>query len=171
MGINGARRKRPVLTIPPSPLELGLEFFALLVLIAIFLLLVVNLPGLPDRIPTHFDALGRPDAYGNKMSLLLLPCVSLGLYLLLTVTARFPQSFNYPWAITEENAERQYQMARTMLRGLKLELGLVMLYILWVQIQSAQNNVSGLNIAFLPIVLVMIFGTIGFYLWVAARAR
>jgi len=42
---------------------------------------------LPDRIPTHFDISGQPNAWGPPSILWLLPVIGAGLYLLMTALA------------------------------------------------------------------------------------
>src|SRR5579863_833739 len=59
---------------------------------------------LPDRIPTHFDISGQPNAWGSPQFLWLLPVVGTGLYLLMTALAsiRF-RRYNLPVRVTETN--------------------------------------------------------------------
>lgn len=51
---------------------------------------------LPDRIPTHFDLNGRPDNYGSKAVLWLLPAILWAECILFSVLMRFPQVYNMP---------------------------------------------------------------------------
>ena len=42
---------------------------------------------LPDRIPTHFNISGQPNAWGPPKMLWLLPVIGTGLYVLMTALA------------------------------------------------------------------------------------
>lgn len=70
---------------------------------------------LPDTIPTHYNVTGQADAYGQKVWLLLIPGVMLLMFLLLVVVEHFPQVWNMPVRITEENRERQYLIGAVLL--------------------------------------------------------
>ncbi|HTX58067.1 MAG TPA: DUF1648 domain-containing protein [Verrucomicrobiae bacterium] len=68
--------------------------------------------GLPDRIPTHFDALGQPNGWGPKASLLLLPGVGAFVLLLLFLLRNAPP--NLPFAVSPDHRERVRAISRTM---------------------------------------------------------
>ncbi len=54
-----------------------------------FLLAAITWPSAPDRIPVHWNIYGQVDRYGGKVEgLLLLPLVTLGVYLLLLFLPR-----------------------------------------------------------------------------------
>jgi len=62
-------------------LSLGIIFASVIVT-------VVKYPGLPDRIPTHFDVNMRPDAWADKswLAVMTMPLVNLGTLLILWLT-------------------------------------------------------------------------------------
>lgn len=64
---------------------------------AMFVTSAVRWGSVPDRIPVHWNAAGQVDGYGGKfMGLLLIPMLSLGLYLLLRYVPRIdPARRNY----------------------------------------------------------------------------
>src|ERR1700760_4703615 len=98
-----------------------LETIAVLVLLTNVILTADALIGphaLPGRIPTHFSATGEPNAWGNPRMLLLLPLISLALYLLMTFISRRPASFNYPAPVTAQNRNRLHRLAVEMLAWL-----------------------------------------------------
>jgi len=74
---------------------------------------------LPDRIPVHFGLNGQPDAWGGKGALAIGPIVSLASVLLLAIVNRSPHTFNYPVAVTPENAQRQYAIARELMAQMR----------------------------------------------------
>ena len=58
------------------------ELLALVAVVAIWIVALRAYPRLPLRIPTHFGFSGRPDAWGKKEMIFLLPVISLATYLL-----------------------------------------------------------------------------------------
>jgi uncharacterized membrane protein len=121
---------RPVLAIERAPAEVILTGAAVAALLAQVALSAWMWGRLPERIPIHFDFAGRPDNWGGRWTILLLPLITAGLYALLGVVGRFPHAFNYPWPITAENAARQYALARGLLVALRAVLGWLFLGIL-----------------------------------------
>jgi uncharacterized membrane protein len=124
---------------------------------------------LPERIPTHFNAAGESDAFGNKQSLLTLPVVATVLFVGLSVLNRFPHLFNYLQPITQENALRQYTIATRMIRLLKLVLASVFFALLHLTVQTAQGEAQGLGTWFLPLVLALVNLPLAYYLYRSLR--
>lgn len=60
------------------------EVLSLLVLLGTIAFLIIYWKHIPDQVPTHFGASGQIDGWGEKKSLLLLPVLSVLIYLLLT---------------------------------------------------------------------------------------
>lgn len=119
-GDPAASHKRPVLDLPPSRLEI-LPWVLVVVGIAVCIVqLALVWDALPASVPIHFGVTGRPDRYGSKSMLLFLPAVAVALTLLLTLVARFPQSFDYPVRVTPENAPRLYRQGRLLLAWLNV---------------------------------------------------
>jgi uncharacterized membrane protein len=81
--------------------------------------------GLPARVPMHFNVQGKVDSWGPKWTVWLVPVVGVVMAVPLTVLSLFPHTFNYPGAITPENAERQYRLAKLLLATVKLSLAIV----------------------------------------------
>ena len=171
MSLSKKNNKRPVLKLPLTGWENGLEVLSVMGMLFTFILVYQSWGILPDRIPTHFGFTGQPDAWGNKESLFFLPLIALAMYLLLTIINRFPHTFNYPVKITEENAETQYIMARHLIAVLKVETIWLFAYIQWVTIEVALGKATGLNNLFLPVLMVVMLGTIVVYFYKAREKR
>ena len=148
-----------------------LEVLALVALLALIGLLFYYYPRLPDSVPQHFNIKGEPDGWGGKGALVTMPIFGLILYVALTVLSRFPHVFNYPWAITEENARRQYLLSRRLVSAMKLTMVLMFAYISWSMIGTARGTQPGLNPFFTLASVPVLFGIIGVYLYTASRAR
>ncbi|MCG3121548.1 MAG: hypothetical protein ALAOOOJD_04703 [bacterium] len=162
---------RPVLNLPRSSFENSLEFLGAMGLLLMFIVIAQYWPSLPERIPSHFGVSGQPDAWSGKSMLLILPVIAAVLYAGLTVLSRYPHLYNYAWPITEANAAAQYRLAREMIIVLKTEIVWLFAYVNWQTIQTALGRAQGLGPAFLPIFLLIIFGSLGFYLYKGFRAR
>ena len=163
-------RTRPRIKIPLTPPEYGLEVFAVLGLLFGFMAARLYWTRMPESIPTHFGAAGQPDAWGPKWNLLLMPVVALAMYALLTVLSRFPHIYNYPVRITEENAERQYRIARSLMYWMKAEIVWLFTYIEWQSIQTALGKSHGLGVLMAPVTLVIRFATVIVYYLRTRRA-
>lgn len=66
-------------------------------------------------IPVHYNLKGEADAYGHPSALLFIPVLPLGLVLLFRWVKKFPDSFNYPVKLNENNKARQQQLALALL--------------------------------------------------------
>ena len=165
------KRSRPVLDIPLSPLETGLLILSVLGMITMVAITLWAWSTLPATIPTHYGLSGRPNSYGGKAGLLALPILAICLTILLTVSARYPHTYNYPWPITAENAPRQYYLARLLLRWIMLETVWVLCGVQWALIIAFQTHFAGAVILFAPAMVIALIVTIALYRRSAARAR
>lgn len=163
--------KRPVIKLPLTKSEKILELVSGLGVLLNLILTIVAWEIVPDKIPTHFGGSGMPDSWSGKEALFLLPFGVILLYLLLSVVSKYPHTFNYPCKITEENAKAQYQIARSLLVFLKTEIIWSFTYIQWMTVQVAIGKAAGLGGIYLPIFLIIIFGTIGVYFYKAIKYK
>ena len=125
---------------------------------------------LPSIIPVHFDLVGNPDVYGSKSDLLLLLGLSSGSFIGLTWLARFPEKFNYPWTITSENAEYQYQLASIFIGVIKLQLVWMFGFISWRTIKISTSDATNLGSFLVPIILTMSGASIVIYFILASQS-
>jgi uncharacterized membrane protein len=152
-------------------MRLVLETLSLVALVAMFLMLSVYWPDLPEKIPRHFNFAGKPDAWGGKGSLYVLPVAGLAAYALLTIVPRFPRKMNYPFALTAENRERQTALALGMLLWMKAEIMLLFAYMEWMTCETALGRADGFGVWLLPLSMTIVMGTIAAYLLLAWRVR
>ena len=151
---------QPKLKIEKENIDWIIEAIALLGLIFLIGYPILNFDILPDKIPSHFNALGDPDSYTGKGVIWALPAIGVFMYFLLTIISRNPHSFNYSVKITEENAPKQYKIAVRMMGFLKAIIVVSFAYITYTSIQVVLENKSGLGNWFLPVLLVVVFGSI-----------
>jgi len=152
-----------------SPVRIAYEILALSGLAFELGTIIYKWAALPAVIPTHFGFSGQADDWSSKKWLLLLPALSLVLYIGLTWLSRYPHKLNYPWQVTERNAKRQYYLAASLVDVLKAELMWLFAIITWQAIRVAMGEAVGLGIAFLPIVLVLMGATVIIYLYRASQ--
>ncbi|WP_109486581.1 DUF1648 domain-containing protein [Occallatibacter savannae] len=130
---------------------------------------------LPDRVPTHFDITGRPNAWGSPGVLWILPVVGLGLYLLMTALASIQfRTFNLPVRVTEINLPFIQQKTREMVALIKMEILCLFVYIQSGIINGARIGAFRLSPGIVPVFMAAIFATLGIYMVViirGARAR
>jgi len=163
------KMNRPRPHLKPTSFDLLLEGLSLLGLLALVALPLLYWGQLPDAIPTHFDASGRPDSYGRKGSLLALPAIAIALYVVLTAMQRVPHTFNYPIEVNADNAKRLYRHSVRMLRLLKMTILLGFTFILHRVILVVLGQAQGLGAWFVPAFLLTIALATGYGLWPAFR--
>lgn len=162
---------RPRIKISRTAADWAIDFIAFAFLVALVAIPAINYNSLPDSIPTHFNAAGQPDDWGGRGTLWLLPATGLFFFILMTIVEQFPQIYNYPVEITEENAERQYRNAVRLIRVLKTVILMIFSFLSFKTIQTATGSASGLGKAFLPVFLLMTFGIILIYIVKSLNSR
>lgn len=149
--------ERPKIFLIRTMADKLVEVLGWLILLTLWGWTIAHYSSLPDTIPTHFNAAGEADGFGGKASIITLPIIATLLFIGLTVLNRYPHIFNYPTAITQDNALRLYTLATRMLRYLKLILVVVFGGIEFMTIQHATGEATGLGVWFLPLTLMLIF--------------
>lgn len=148
-----ARKENPNLDIPLSEQEIWLVRMIISAIVGSFLIIAINYMQIPESVPIHFNGAGKPDAWGPKAMLWILPVImGLVIFLLLRVS-RKPAKLNFPYEVPAEKAPHIYRKARLSLRLMGLVTALMTLYISWKSIQIAFGEASGLGKWFLPVFL------------------
>ncbi len=142
-----------------SKFQLFLEIIGAAILISFVIFLVKSWSSIPEMIPGHYNAAGVVDRWGNKNEILMLPIIGAILYLGLTMITFFPQIWNVPVAQTQESNEAVYKCMKTMIIFLKVEIIGMFFYITFYSV-----NAMDLPMAFLPIVLLIIFGSLTYFI-------
>lgn len=125
---------------------------------------------LPDRIPTHFDISGQPNAWGPPGFLWFLPVVAAGIYLLMTVlgSIRF-RKYSLPVPVTVANLPFIQEQTILMVAWIKCEMLCLFTYLQWSILQSARDGAFRLSPLLIPVFLVVIFSTVGWQLTTMIR--
>jgi uncharacterized membrane protein len=149
--------KKPRINIQPTPVDKALDLAGTILLIVMWCAALYIFIKLPSEIPTHYNASGEVDDYGNKAMFLILPIIAAITFFVLTRLKKFPHIFNYPVKITAYNAEKQYRIATRMIRFLKLSILLVVITIMMLTYLTTIGVTNGLGKWFVP-------GIIGLFL-------
>ncbi|MEP6676800.1 MAG: DUF1648 domain-containing protein [Ferruginibacter sp.] len=144
---------RPKIKLTLSKLDKNLELTGKIFLVVMWGLTLYTFLKLPTTIPIHFNASGKADSYGNKLTLLILPVLGTVIYVGLTQLNKYPQLFNYMTKINEDNAERQYSIATRMLRFLKLAILVIFSLIILFTYLTTIGLTNGLGSWFLPLTI------------------
>jgi uncharacterized membrane protein len=151
-----------------------LEVISLIALATLLWMTATALYGqghLPEKIPTHFDFAGNPNAWGSARMLLVLPAAGIFLYLSISLVSFFPNSFNYPVRVSAQNRLRLQSIALRMLAFLKAETICLFALIQYYTLQAARSNRLGLPPFLMLAAIVVIFITMGSHLAAMRRAR
>ncbi len=158
---------KPVLTAGDRMIETVATFF----FIAIWGLVLLYYSKVPDVVPTHFDATGKPDAFGDKTTLWFLPILSTVLFAGMTIINNYPHIFNYPVKISPENALRQYTIATRLVRILKCVIMMLFFFILYFTIRTALQKAGGTGFWFFPLFLAMVNVPVVWYIVLSLRKK
>lgn len=164
-------KNQPVLEIDRSPQEAMLDLVAIVGIVASFAIVISNWETLPERIPSHFDLVGNVNRFDSKNILWIFSLSSTFSFFLLKIISRRPHTFNYPIAITPENAAVQYRLALNMMYWLRAEMIWLFTLIQWQIILAAKSPSYGFNTLVILLSLVIVFCTVGIYFWRAWEAR
>lgn len=128
-----------------------------LVLVAVMWIYTIkNYSLLPDKIPTHFDLEQKPDSYGNKKFVFLMPVLAI-IVIAVFVFAGENSNGNYPVKITQENSDMQFTIMRILMSWLSLIISLTLLNIQDFMIRLSIDAEAKPKVhLFLPVVFVFL---------------
>jgi hypothetical protein len=140
-------------------------------ILAPFVYLAFNWSGMPGSVPMHFGMTGKPDGWGPRWTLFLLPVTAVVVVSLLTFGKRFPSHFNYPVKVTAENRERQQRLGLELLDEMRFVVAVMLGYISIQQMRTALNLTNGLGVWTMLLIVAAMMGTIAAYMVRSIRAR
>lgn len=159
---------KPRLTLKRTAFEKIADTAALFLFIGSIGYLIQQWSLLPDKVPAHYNALGEVDRWGAKGELLILPIIGAIMWIGMTVLEKYPHLHNY-MNLNEDNAAFQYKNSQLLLNLLKNQIALLFSFLLVNSIRTANGFESWMGLWFLSGVLIVIFGTIGFFIWRSFR--
>lgn len=110
--------------------------------LGIVVLVCVMSSKLPEQIPTHYNFLGEVDGWGHKSTIWWIVGFQVLQFIVLGCLSRYPQYYNYPIKVTDENRERLYCSAANFVSYLALALSIFLAYIVAVLLQLVPISVG-----------------------------
>ena len=114
----------------------------------------------PDIVPTHFDASGKPNAYGSPSGVMIPSIIITIVAIGLMVTAYFPRYINMPFKITNI---QQVRLAIRQIRVMGITLLLMSLAIAYMMLGMGSPSPTPIIAAVVLIFLEIIIFTILIY--------
>ena len=114
----------------------------------------------PDIVPTHFDASGKPNAYGSPSGVMIPSIIITIVAIGLMVTAYFPRYINMPFKITNI---QQVRLAIRQIRVMGITLLLMSLAIAYLMLGMGSPSPTPIIAAVVLIFLEIIIFTILIY--------
>lgn len=153
-----------------SKINKSLDIIGMILVISLVVMTFIYWGKAPEVVPTHYNFKGEIDAYGSKNTLFILLPIAVITYIGIAILAKFPNIYNYTVEINPRNKEKQYLMASIFIRIVNIETLSIFFYI-QISIGAAMNSGKGLSMAFLPISMFVLFGSIGFYIYKSIKCK
>ena len=100
--------------------QIVLETIGLILIVGMIIFVYTQWDQIPQQVPMHYNAMGEIDSWGSKYEILFLPAISILLYVFITAVSFFPQIWNVPVRITDENKEAVYLSSKDLLIIMKV---------------------------------------------------
>jgi len=155
-----------IMKVRKNKYDIFVEVVCLTLLIGVLVYLFLNWSSIPDKIPGHYNAMGKIDRMGSKGELVILPIIGWLMYLVMTVIGNIPQIWNTGVTVTEENKERVFPIIKNMINTFKLIMVAVFVYL---TINS--SKAIPLTEWFLPMFLILLFGSMIFFFIKLVRVK
>ncbi|MHC6180016.1 DUF1648 domain-containing protein [Clostridium sp. JNZ X4-2] len=152
--------------IKKNKYDIIVNFLSLLSLAGAVIFLIVSWETIPAEIPGHYNAAGEVDKITDKSSLIVLLAVGWIMFVGLSIVEKFPQIWNAGMQVTDQNKEKVYRILKTMIGTIKLSLALVFSYL--TIYSTTGKNLSSL---FLPVLLILVFGSMGFFVFQLRKGK
>lgn len=139
-----------------KPIYKVINVITIIIMLAIIIYLIIKWNEIPNQIPKHYNALGKPDAWAGRGSILILPILGVILYTAITVLEQFPTIWNTGVEVTEKNQYRVLTVLKGLIVMTKFSVIIGFSYITFCEIKS-ENLGSWFLLAFLSLIFVPIF--------------
>jgi uncharacterized membrane protein len=123
---------------------------------------IYNFSSLPNSIPIHFNYWGKPDVWGSKEAIFLLPVIAVFTQVSLALATFVTEKTN------PDNIKKTLTL--NLLRYLKAEVGLLFLLGTFGSVKSAIEN-TNFPILALYLPMMLIFGTITWYFILLIKSK
>lgn len=151
--------KRPKLKIPKTMTESILDIIGYSSYLGSTLFLLIIWSRLPEKVPVHYNVLGKVDRWGSKWELFILSGVGAFMILLMQTLEKYPEAHNYPQRVNESNAEQFYTNSRKLVNQLKNFCLILLAFTLFESIFIALGLANGFGKWLLPLTIIGIGGS------------
>ncbi|MFC2088368.1 DUF1648 domain-containing protein [Calditrichota bacterium] len=148
-----------------TKVDIILEVISIIALLTFSIFIIFTWSSVPQRIPTHFNWSGIPDRWGAKGTVPIMLYVTVFVFILFSVLSRFPRVINFPIPVNEKNPKNHLQLRFSLILWTKAELIMFTSYIGIQGIRVAFGQSGGLGSYLVPIILVVLFGTIAVFIY------
>ena len=131
------------------------DVLAVLILLAATIFVLISWKDMPDQIPSHYDFKGQVDAYGGRGILIFTMVMGWVLVLSMIVISRFPSIWSTGVERTPTNAAVVNRIIKDMLNVLEVGMAILFSYMMIVPAMGI-----AMGVWFMPVFLIIIFGTI-----------
>ena len=90
-------------------------FFCAILIVTYIIHIALIYKTLPESLPTHFNFAGNPDGFGDRISVIFEPLISALVVIIVEIISHFPQLWNYPVKVTDENRDILYAITMVMI--------------------------------------------------------
>jgi uncharacterized membrane protein len=150
--------------ISKSLLQKSLKQIAYILITGLILFTFYKYQNLPDQIPKHFNIKGEVDSYASKQLIWVVLSIFIGLNILLSYMMSKPQWINYPFKITEKNAQAQFNNVLDMTSMINVLLNIMGWLLIWMMVDY--QSVQAYGTTWLPACfLFIILATTTYYLY------
>lgn len=163
--------KQVKIAITPNAFDLICWGIALLAIVYAAVSITNGYAELPERIPIHFDAQGRPDGYGSRLTIFIVFIIQISLAIGLWFLARIPHWHNYMVKITEENVSRQYANSMSMLNAINAIITSFFAFMIKRDMMIAVGEVSSMGSYSTFIFLGGIFFVTIYFVWRSSKLK
>ena len=125
---------------------------------------------LPERIATHFNGAGAANGLGARSTLWLLVGIAFLLYAALSAISFLPRVVNLKRPLAPEREKVVLAESMAMVGWIKAEVCWMFAYLCLAMVRNGMGLQVGLGWWFLPVTLVVVFGTCAFYMMRVFRA-
>jgi len=119
---------------------------------------------LPERIATHFNGAGVANGFGARSTLWVLVGIAALLYLILSIIGSLPGVVSVKRPLAPERERVVLAESMAMVGWIKAEMCWMFAYLCLAMVRNGMGLQLGIGAWFLPVTLLVVFGTCGFYL-------
>ncbi len=119
---------------------------------------------LPERIATHFNAEGMANGFGARSTLWVLVGIAVLLYLILSAVGSLQGVVSLKRPLAPQREKMALAESMALVGWVKAEVCWMFAYLCLAMVRNGMGLQVGLGVWFLPVTLVVVLGTCGYYM-------